>query len=78
MSRINSQKKILVGDYVAWKWLTGVAEGKVLEIIPARTEIESKGKLIVRYGTPDNPALIIRHSKGALVLKLASEVQVIH
>jgi hypothetical protein len=63
------------GDTVAWRWGAGLAEGVIQAIEPSRTEIESKGKRIVRNGTPDNPALIIRHTSGTLVLKLASEVQ---
>lgn len=64
-----------VGDVVAWKWLSGVAEGKVLEINPHRTEIVSKGSRIVRNGTEENPAVVIMHIKsGNEVIKLASEL----
>lgn len=63
------------GDSVAWKWAQGIAEGVVQEVSPKRTEIMSKGKHIVRNGTPENPAIIIRHTSGTLVLKLQSEVQ---
>lgn len=64
-----------VGDAVAWQWANGIAEGTVREVKPERTTIESKGKTIVRNGTPDNPALIIDHASGKPVLKLTSEVQ---
>ena len=64
-----------VNDAVAWKWRNGVAEGIVAQIFPERTEITSKGKRVVRQGTPDNPALVIKHKSGNQVLKLQSEVQ---
>ena len=64
-----------IGDNVAWTWGNGLAEGVVVEIHHQRTEIVSKGKKIVRNGTPDNPALIIKHHSGNPVLKLRSEVQ---
>ena len=64
-----------VHDSVAWKWGSGLAEGTVVKICPERTEIMSKGKKIVRNGTADNPALIIKHASGNQVLKLQSEVQ---
>jgi len=63
------------GDHVAWQWGSGLAQGTVQSVHHDRTQIESKGKTIVRNGTPDNPALIIKHESGTPVLKLASEVQ---
>jgi hypothetical protein len=63
------------GDYVAWKWGSGLAEGRIKSIHHEPTSIESKGKMIKRNGEFDNPALIIKHSSGNDVIKLASEVQ---
>jgi hypothetical protein len=63
------------GQYVAWKWGTGLAEGKILSVHPEPTSIKSKGKLIKRNGSHDNPALIIEQSSGTRVLKLESEVK---
>lgn len=68
---------IKIGDEVGWKWLNSVATGSVIAIAPDRVEIQSKGKNIVRNGAPDNPAVTIQHKNGNLVLKLASELQVI-
>ena len=66
---------MIVGDWVAWKWAGGMAEGEILEINPERTEIVSKGSRIVRNGTEDNPAVVIFHYKsGNQVLKLQSEL----
>lgn len=63
------------GDYVAWKWANGIAEGRVKAVHHERTEITSNGKQITRNGSNDNPALIIEHKSGNDVLKLTSEVQ---
>jgi hypothetical protein len=66
---------IKIGDYVAWKWANGVAEGKVIEISHERTEIESRGSRIVRNGSEENPAIIIKHlNSGNEALKLSSEL----
>lgn len=60
---------------MAWKWGNGIAQGVVKAVSHERLEIISKGKKIVRNGSPDNPALIIDHDSGNTVLKLTSEVQ---
>ena len=63
------------GDYVAWRWGNGLAEGRVKSVHYEPITITSKGKTIKRNGTADNPALVIEHKSGNDVLKLASEVQ---
>lgn len=65
-----------IGDPVAWRWANGIAEGEILEIHHERHEINTKGKHIVRNGTQDNPAIVIKHTSGTEVLKLASEIQI--
>lgn len=60
---------------MGWKWGNSIAKGVIQEIRFERTEIISKGKRIVRNGSKENPALIIDHKSGNLVLKLQSEVQ---
>lgn len=65
---------INIGDIVAWKWIRGVAEGRVVEIANERIEIISKGKCIARNGDKDNPAIIISHKNGNKVIKLQSEL----
>ena len=69
------ERTVVVGSVVSWKWLGRIPKGIVQEIIPRRAEIVSKGTLVVRNGTPENPAVIILQSNGTLVLKLMSEVQ---
>ncbi len=63
------------GDHIAWKWGNGIAEGVIEEVHHGRKEVTSKGKVVTRNGTQDNPALVISHKSGNPVLKLASEVQ---
>ena len=63
------------GDWVVWQWFGSIAQGEVINVVAERSEIESAGKRIVRNGTPDNPAVIIRHKSGNNVLKLASELK---
>lgn len=62
------------GDYVAWKWAGGIAEGRVIAVSTERTQIMSNSKLITRNGTPDNPAVTIDHKSGNPVLKLSTEL----
>ena len=68
---------INVGSEVGWPWLGSIATGVVLEIHPRRHEIISKGKIIVRNGSQEDPALVIKHPKGSVVIKLLHEVQLL-
>ena len=63
------------GDYVAWKWGNGIAEGKIKSIHTEPISIQSKGKTVKRNGSVDNPAVVIEHKSGNDILKLASELQ---
>lgn len=63
------------GDYIAWKWGNGLAEGRVKSVHAESISIQSKGKTVKRNGSSDNPAIVIEHKSGNDVLKLASEVQ---
>lgn len=63
------------GDHVAWQWLGSLVQGTVKSVHDESVTIESKGKLITRHGSKDNPAIVIEHASGNDVLKLASEVQ---
>ena len=69
---------IKIGSEVSWIWGNGLATGIVQEIHPNRHQIISKGKLIVRNDTINDPAIVIKHPKGSLVLKLSHEVQQIN
>ncbi|WP_109466528.1 hypervirulence associated TUDOR domain-containing protein [Albibacillus kandeliae] len=63
------------GDRVEWDWAQGSAAGRIEEIHHTRISRLLKGSRIVRNGSAENPALVIRHEKGGEVLKLASEVR---
>ncbi|NCU43947.1 DUF2945 domain-containing protein [Candidatus Saccharibacteria bacterium] len=69
---------IQVGSEVGWLWANSLATGVVLEIYQEKHEIITKGKRIVRKGTKKDPAVVIKHAKDSLVLKLAHEVQEIY
>ncbi len=66
-----------VGDQVGWQWGAGLATGEILGIHHERTQIESKGKVIVRNGSPDEPAIVIKSVNGSKVVKLKREIQVL-
>ena len=70
MAKIELKK----GDFVAWNWAGRTIDGIVVSVHFERTEIVSKGKHIVRNGSPENPAVIIMHKNANEVLKLASEL----
>ncbi|MFD2855503.1 DUF2945 domain-containing protein [Seohaeicola zhoushanensis] len=55
----------------------GHPSGRVTEILPERTIRIIKGSRIVRNGSPENPAVVIRMDDGGEVLKLASEVRLL-
>ena len=62
------------GTKVEWKWGSGIAHGKILEIHEEPVEKTIKGEKIKRNGTAENPALVIEQEDGGKVLKLQSEV----
>jgi hypothetical protein len=64
-----------VGDEVGWRWASSIATGTVIDIIYERHQIMSKGTVITRNGTPEDPAIVIESNNGALVIKLAHELQ---
>ena len=63
------------GSAVKWKYGTGEAEGKVLEVHKEHISREIKGKEITRNGSEENPALLIEQADGDRVFKLSSEVE---
>ncbi|RAK00100.1 Protein of unknown function (DUF2945) [Larkinella arboricola] len=66
------------GDSVRWKYASGHAEGKVVEIHKEAVEKTIKGSKVKRNGSADDPALIIEQDDNDLVLKLESEVEKVH
>lgn len=71
----NSQLHIpKLNETVYWNWYGKVIKGQVQEIHYEKTSISSKGSIITRNGTKENPAVIISHKSGNDVIKLASEL----
>ncbi|MGM9511156.1 DUF2945 domain-containing protein [Larkinella sp. GY13] len=66
------------GDRVRWKYASGHAKGKVVEVHQEEIEKTIKGSKIKRNGSEDNPALVIEQEDKQTVLKLQSEVEKIH
>jgi len=62
------------GDKVMWRWGKGQATGKIESIFPRKVKRTIKGAAIVRNGTKENPALLIKQDDGDKVLKLKSEI----
>lgn len=68
-------KAFRIGQKVSWKWLNGRVEGKVVEVFYARVEKLIKTKKIVRIGTKERPAYLVKSTKGNLALKLHTELE---
>ncbi|HEX8058786.1 MAG TPA: DUF2945 domain-containing protein [Novosphingobium sp.] len=63
------------GAKVRWNWATGSAEGEVVERFERRVSRTLKGKRIVRNGTAENPAYLLRQQDGDKALKRGSELE---
>lgn len=68
-------KSFRIKQKVSWKWANGTVEGTVVRIFRERVERKIKGSLIVRNGSKDNPAYLVRSEKGNFALKLHSELK---
>ncbi len=66
---------IKVGTVVKWKWGSGIATGKVVEIFIKDITKTIKGSAITRKATPENKAFLIEQEDGARVLKSATEIE---
>jgi len=62
------------GSKVEWKWGSGKAHGKIVEVHKEPVEKTIKGEKIKRNGSSENPALLIEQEDGDRVLKLKSEI----
>lgn len=65
---------IKVGTVVKWKWGSGIATGKVIEVFTKDVTRTIKGS-ITRKATPENKAFLIEQEDGARVLKSATEIE---
>jgi hypothetical protein len=62
------------GDAVRWSWGKGTGSGRIAERFERRVQRTIKGARIVRNGSPEDPAFLIRQDDGDTVLKLGSEL----
>jgi hypothetical protein len=67
--------KFRKGQTVEWKWPPGYVTGVVQERYTETIRITTKGKLVTRHGTKENPAYRLLTRKGVDVLKLESELR---
>ena len=62
------------GDEVKWNWGNGEGTGKVEERFERRVQRTLNGSKVVKNGTEDNPAYLIKQDDGDEVLKEGSEL----
>ncbi len=63
------------GQDVRWDWGTGEASGTIADRFERKVVRKLKDSLVTRYGTPENPAYLIKQPSGDEVLKLGSELR---
>jgi hypothetical protein len=68
-------QKIDIGDYVKWKWATGLGHGLVKERFTEHITRTISGSKIVRNATTNEPAYLIEQEGGGQVLKSRSEIE---
>lgn len=69
-------KAIKVGSKIQWKWLGKTISGEVVEVYKEKVTQVIKDKKIVRNGSPENPAYLVKSEAGNLALKLGTELVV--
>lgn len=62
------------GDEVTWKWGTGTARGKVVEVFTEKVRRQIKGQKITRNASEADPAYLVTQEDGDRVLKSGSEI----
>ena len=62
------------GQKVRWNWGDATADGVIEDSFERRVQRTLKGTKVVRNGTKDNPAYLIKQDDGDRVLKLGSEL----
>ena len=67
-------KPYKVGTKVQWKWLGKAILGHIEQVYLEKVTQTIKNKKIVRNGTPENPAYLVKSDAGNLALKLGSEL----
>lgn len=73
---MKTAKTFKVGSQVQWKWLGKTIMGQVVEVHKEKVTQVIKEKKIVRNGSPDNPAYLVKSEAGNLALKLSTELEI--
>lgn len=63
-----------VGQKICWKWMGRMINGEIVSVYESSIELEIKGKLIKRNGSPEKPAYLVKSEAGNLALKLHTEL----
>ena len=64
------------GSTVTWNYGTGTGTGTVTRVSTGRIEIKSGDSTIVRNGSKENPAVVIKQDgKTNRIVKLSSELK---
>lgn len=63
------------GTSVKWKWGNGHATGTVENTYDETVARTIQGHEVIRHGSPENRAFLIKQQDGTEVLKLESEVE---
>lgn len=70
-----AKKRPRKGQKVRWRYSGGTAEGTIERIAEERIEIKTGDTTIVRNGTPEDPAVVIRQDDNPnRILRLVSEL----
>ena len=64
----------LTNDSVRWTWGEGRGEGRIVERFERRVQRTILGARVVKNGSADNPAFLIRQEDEDTALKLGSEL----
>lgn len=62
------------GQKVRWNWGGATADGTIEDSFERRVQRTLKGTRVVRNGTKNNPAYLIKQGDGDRVLKRGSEL----
>lgn len=62
------------GEPVRWNWGAHAAHGQVVERFDRRVQRTIEGARIVRRGTAENPAYLVRTGDGKTALKRGTEL----
>ena len=67
-------RKSSTGAKVKWKWGAHEAHGEIVESFERKVRRTLKGEEVVREGSSEEPAYLIRQKDGDRVLKSHSEL----